>query len=516
MPRPNPRHRINLPKPNERLENLVVARESDSHDIPLLEGMIMQTLERLPDLPGRDTLRGLGVRPVTHPHEVGGRVRKKLGSTAVFFAVEGTACLYSRGSAAKDENIERENGFVLLLCEVLKEHKPRNVYVATFSRLVRSIYHSGPVRSALEEAGSRLHYDGGSIDFAEDGEADLKWAVMAAFAAMERRAVLTRLMLGRCARHRRNKWIYQPRTVPMGYKLVRGRIKVDEDARQAVAKAIRLMGDPDVSSRELALALGAIGVLTPQRGDRKWTYSNWAWNGEPYVPLRLRPRDGNGQPSFDFNEGYVRADYIDGPSEFSADDDPHDLDDDPHDLDAELQALTGEEDYDGSGSGPATDGGFSQGNLTGDWAGRDGELGLGLDDGLQDFEDELIDDEATPAGFDELGEFGGVGGLDDFDDDENPDDDDDESDDDTDIDIEGPDSTTPETAARSEAGVPAPTTDSGARAPRRRRDHKRDLGDFASPDRIGRRIIELLDLWQHGTITLELASPLPNVKKYAE
>ncbi len=299
-----------MPDPSigTQIKDLVVARESDTYALPLLDGMILQTLERLPDLPGRARLIELASRPVTHPHEVQAEERNELGSKAVFFSVEGTACLYSRGSAARDETVRRENGFNRILCRIIDEHQPKNIWVATFSRLVRSIHHSSAVRTSLENAGSTLHYDGGSINFADDADAEFKWMVMSTFADMERKAVVTRMTLGRCARHRRGQWQLGPNAVPMGYTLQDGRLTVDEDAIEAVHKAVRLMGDPDIGNREIVLALGAIGVLPPQpRGPKRWTYSKWRWDGQPYIPVKNRERIADGGDPFTYDEGYVPA-----------------------------------------------------------------------------------------------------------------------------------------------------------------------------------------------------------------
>lgn len=281
-----------------RIESLVVARESDTSDLPLLEGMVAQTLERhRTSLRGVDRLLELGIEPVRDESvrvAVGGHARNRLGSRAVIFSVDGTVCLYSRGSAAKDETEARENGFVSILCETIEELRPINIYVATFSRLVRSFRQASPVQAAIENAGSTLHYgEGQSLNFASDS-AYLQWTMMAAFAAMERDSVVNRMMLGRVGKHRQRKWVLGPSAVPMGYVLDADKRLVLDDrpgVRAAINKAIRLMGDPRVGTRELALALGDIGVQPPGRTrGSSWDYDpNWTWRGDQYVPRAYRP-----------------------------------------------------------------------------------------------------------------------------------------------------------------------------------------------------------------------------------
>lgn len=176
---PNPIESFARQTQQGRVENLVVARESDTNDLPLLEGMVAQTLERhRSSLRGVDRLLELGVSPVRDEavrRSVGGHEHNRHGSRAVIFSVEGTVCLYSRGSAAKDETETRENGFVQILCDTINELRPVNIYVATFSRLVRSFRQASPVQAAIENAGSTLHYgEGQALNFSSDSASTLR------------------------------------------------------------------------------------------------------------------------------------------------------------------------------------------------------------------------------------------------------------------------------------------------------------------------------------------------------
>jgi DNA invertase Pin-like site-specific DNA recombinase len=281
-----------------RLTDLVVARESDTTDLPLLEGMILQTLERNPHLPGVEQLIEWGVKPVSDPATYGAEVlprpgERKNGCRAVLFSFDGTGCLYSQGSAAKEDRRTGENGFVEILCDVINTHRPENIYVATFSRLVRSFDQASPVQRAISQARSRLHYGEGAPLSFDDDEAPIRWAMMAAFAAMERNAVVNRLTLGRVGKHRQGKWVGAAWGVPMGYTLREGRLVVAENARASVHKAIRLLGDPGIGMQELAISLGAIGVLPPSRSAKgAWRYDpDWEWDGLPYVPRGRRARE---------------------------------------------------------------------------------------------------------------------------------------------------------------------------------------------------------------------------------
>lgn len=280
-----------------RVRHLVVARESDTSDLPLLEGMVAQTLERhRPSIPGVDRLLELGITPIRDAEvrrSVGGHEIARLGSKAVIFSVDGTVCLYSQGSAAKDESEARENGFVQVLCETIDRLRPENIYVATFSRLVRSFQQSSPVQASIENAHATLHYaEGQALNF-DSPDSYLRWTMMSAFAAMERDAVVNRMMLGRVGKHRQRKWVLGPAAVPMGYVLDdENRLVVDSRAgvAQAVHKAVRLMGDPQVSQRELTLALGAVGVQPPgRRRGSSWAFDPlWEWDGQVYVPRAHR------------------------------------------------------------------------------------------------------------------------------------------------------------------------------------------------------------------------------------
>jgi hypothetical protein len=281
---------------NLRVEHLIVARGSDYSDLPLLEGMIYQTVERI-DVPGRDRILKLGIDPVRNPTDFGAEVIDKGGSTAVLFSVEGTLCLYSRGSAAKDETDEGDNGFRDILTAIINDYKPVNIYVATFSRLVRSLRHSSGIQAAIESAQSTLHYGyGESLNF-NNQSAPFQWGMLVAFATMERVEQVNRLMLDRVGKHRQHKWLSGPQNVPMGYIVDRdNHITIDTRPGVAVAvhKVIRLMCDPSISYREIALAAGAIGVNAPgKRRGEVWTYNpDWEWDGTPYVPAAQRsPED---------------------------------------------------------------------------------------------------------------------------------------------------------------------------------------------------------------------------------
>lgn len=132
-----------------RIDHMVVVRESPQYDYLLMHGLIGQTLGRLGHLPGTREVLAAGIEPVHGRGPFRTFQYRKHGTSAVMFEHKGVLYLYSQGSAAKASIDDRENAFVELLIDVLEHYRPRNVYVATFSRLVRSTEFAGRLQPSV-------------------------------------------------------------------------------------------------------------------------------------------------------------------------------------------------------------------------------------------------------------------------------------------------------------------------------------------------------------------------------
>lgn len=273
--------------PEPRVEHLVIARESDTQDLPMLEGMILQTLGKYPHLPGHAKLVELAAQPVSTP-EVVDHVTHEEGSTrAIEFEVDGTVCLYSRGTAAGADS-SGDNGFSKIVARLLARYRPENVYVATFSRLVRSHYFAHDVFKVLNDNHITL-WDGVSDPIrCWQPAGRMRWQMLVMFVDMERESILLRTTLGKLARHRRGQWVQTYRSLPLGYMLENDRLVPRPGIHDTVNKAIRAIGTPGTDMHEVMRALGDIGVSVPL-DDTGWGFDpTWQWDGTPYVPERYR------------------------------------------------------------------------------------------------------------------------------------------------------------------------------------------------------------------------------------
>lgn len=245
-----------------RADALLVARESNTSALPLLLGMILQTLGQFRDLPGRAALAAAGLDPLMYPSRWRAQTFRRGGTRAVLFCVEGTWCLYSMGSAAQTD-VDKDNGFVTILEEVLDQLRPRDVYIATFSRLVRSSDFSGTIQAAMKRNRCRLHCREMTIDLCRDPMAGQMWQFLGIFSAMERDMIVTRLVLGTLHRFRTTGWYLPASCLPYGYKLVGKRVVIDEAARPLVRRLCELLADPALTSTQIVVELVRHGLVLP-------------------------------------------------------------------------------------------------------------------------------------------------------------------------------------------------------------------------------------------------------------
>ncbi len=254
-----------------RAENLVVARESVTGVTGLMEGMIMQTLNKYPNLPGSQKLVAAGLDPVTRPEDFRAEVLRAGRTRAVLFQIDGTWCLYSAGSAA-NKDAAGDNGFNVVLREVITRLRPVNVYLSTFSRLVRSPHFAGLLMSTLEENVQTLHAGETPIQMATPfGRA--MFQLLTLFSSMERDAQLQRMLLGHLAKYRNGKWLLGATSVPMGFRIGgAGGLEPDPEGRDAVATLIRALGDKTPTAQKIDQVAAHIASGPRQSADRTWHY----------------------------------------------------------------------------------------------------------------------------------------------------------------------------------------------------------------------------------------------------
>jgi DNA invertase Pin-like site-specific DNA recombinase len=261
-----PNQPINLPSVIEddgRIDHLVVVRESPQYDYVLMEGMIGQTVGRLLHLPGADEVLAAGIGPVRGSGPFLTFEYRKHGTTAVMFEHAGVLYLYSLGSAAKANINDQENAFVELLIDVLEHYRPRNVYVATFSRLVRSTEFAGRLQRAMNAHVDVIHSGNQQIrPKTTDGK--IMWSMLALIADMERDLIVQRLFAGTCNAYQRGRWVLNDEAVPPGYVLdpVTKKVSPDESLVEPVRLLLTMMADPTITSRRVVDAAGEAGLTS--------------------------------------------------------------------------------------------------------------------------------------------------------------------------------------------------------------------------------------------------------------
>lgn len=246
-----------------RIEHLVVVRESPQYGYVLMEGMIGQTVGRLLHLPGADDVLAAGIEPVRGTGPFRTFEYRKHGTTAVMFEHENVLYLYSLGSAAKANIDDQENAFIELLIDVLEHYRPRNVYVATFSRLVRSTEFAGRLQRAMNAHVDVIHSGDQQIrPKTTDGK--IMWSMLALIADMERDLIVQRLFAGTCNAYQRGRWVLNDEAVPPGYVLdpVTKKVSPDESLVEPVRLLLTMMADPTLTSRQVMDAAGDAGLTS--------------------------------------------------------------------------------------------------------------------------------------------------------------------------------------------------------------------------------------------------------------
>lgn len=244
--------------PEARLDGLVVMRESSRYDRVLMEGMVHQTLAKVPDLPGAAELQAAGMDVFAHPERYGATLRLSGSSRIVMVERDGILYLYSMGTASTDD-LEDANAFITELVRVVETYRPTTIWVAAFTRLLRSATYAGDLLKAFTEHAGMLHCEA-EINLATP-EGRMLFQVLAMIAATERDYLVRRHTAGRVAQCRRGEWLSIG--YPPGYRLEDRRLVLDESRIDAVRQMLVLLADPALRPSECAARIGALGLSTP-------------------------------------------------------------------------------------------------------------------------------------------------------------------------------------------------------------------------------------------------------------
>jgi DNA invertase Pin-like site-specific DNA recombinase len=237
-------------------------RESGLYSYVLMDGMIAQTLGPSSGIvDGVDTVLELGLAPLLNPEKCPFAVQKFRAhkTNASVFVYQGTMYVYSLGTAAAVNTATGDNAWVKLLCDLVVAYRPFQLYVANFSRLLRSADWAGQLMKALETACTVVDASGHVIDV-NTGHGRMMWQMLAMASDFERDMIRQRLFAGMVNKHSRGQWIHGPDAVPPGYKLVDDRIVLDDTQVEAVRQLIHLLADSTLSDRQVLDAAGVLGL----------------------------------------------------------------------------------------------------------------------------------------------------------------------------------------------------------------------------------------------------------------
>ena len=255
------RRRTDQPAGTEapQLDHLVVMRESARYDHVLMVGMIAQTLAKVSHLPGAAELARAGIDVVKHPERWGASVRRAGGSQMVMVERDGALYLYAMGSAAKAD-LDDTNAIVSELVNLVATYRPREAWVSSFTRLLRSADHVGDLLRAFSEHTQVLHCET-EVNVATP-EGRMLFQVLAMIASMERDYILRRHTAGRVAQCRRGDWV--PNAWPPGYKKQDGRLVVDEARVGSVRQMLAVLATEGLAPAQMVARLGELGIATPK------------------------------------------------------------------------------------------------------------------------------------------------------------------------------------------------------------------------------------------------------------
>ncbi len=266
------------------IDNLVGVRESSEYDYMLFAKMIQQTLEPLRHLPGVAQALELGVS-VFDKGPKGEDLRRQLGARALtkpgtdrvvgyLFVLQGTWFLYALTSAAKTSS-DGDNFWIESLCSILRELRPKNLWVGPASRVVRRKELAGRVTLALKDVGTRI------FPFEARHGLDLRvmadeytWDALVTAADFDYKSTLTRLLTGTIFELKNNRFPRAEGVLPPGFCFARegGTVtrQVVPDVRPDSLEMVRDLlraGAGELTDAEIAKEFSARGLTA--RSQRK-------------------------------------------------------------------------------------------------------------------------------------------------------------------------------------------------------------------------------------------------------
>ena len=183
---------------------------------------------------------------------------------AVLIRCEQALYLIAMESAAKT-NLDKRNDFSELLCRVVSAAQPNTIYLASLSRLIRSLEHSSRVEDAVKRHCKVIRMIDADVALGTPTGA-MMWTVLAMIAAGDRDLITQRLFSGRVQSWRLGRWPHgESRAIPLGYRLDDGKLVVDPDQRDLLVAVFELLADESLTLAEVAFAVKELDIAGARR-----------------------------------------------------------------------------------------------------------------------------------------------------------------------------------------------------------------------------------------------------------
>lgn len=241
------------------IEDFVLARESDARNRLLMLSMIQRSCGVRPNIPGCRDIHAAGLEPLLTPKAWNATAISDRQNRGVVFIHEGTLFFYWMGSAATTDE-DSENLFTNELIKLVDRFRPRNLYIAAFTRLVRSAVVNGGLLGSLQGTRTTVIYPDGEIrPWTKEGES--AWQMHAMFASMERSEIVLRNLIGTVINAERGGSPFGSIGLPIGYRMNVKRVVADPTMKELVERVLLTVADPGITDRQAAERIGSLGVI---------------------------------------------------------------------------------------------------------------------------------------------------------------------------------------------------------------------------------------------------------------
>lgn len=261
-----------------------LVRESSEYGNMLFAKMIQQTLEPYATRPGVRKALDLGIA-ILERGPAGDALRRSLGVRTIFrpksskvlgylFQLDDDWFLYALTSAAQT-TIAGENLWTTLLCETLRDLRPKNLGAGPTSRIARLKELGAQVSLAVKQTGTTVFvYEAPQGLNLREAGGDATWGALVMAADYEYHATVARLITGTLFELKNNRFPRAEMSLPPGFVFARngegkpipGSVVIDPDpSRLAMVRDLLADGATEATNADLAHRYSSRGLTS------RWT-----------------------------------------------------------------------------------------------------------------------------------------------------------------------------------------------------------------------------------------------------